>query len=168
MRRIREVLETHEWAASSSSSNSKEGHDDDDSFGLNSDGEEGEDGFALEVNELEREMMGLRMAIEKGGGDGFDDLDDFDDDDDDDDKEMKVEGLESLMMRMQAIKGMHLFYRSIIPTGFLFQCANINCDFRYERRVTRTRTESVRSKGRTRYNEGIMMTVSAATAFFSC
>ncbi|KAL2012950.1 hypothetical protein VTN00DRAFT_475 [Thermoascus crustaceus] len=97
MRRIREVLETHEWAASSS--NDKEGHDDDDTFGLDSDGEEGEDGFALEVNELEREMMGLRMAIEKG-------FDDLDDDDDDDDKEMKVEGLESLMMRMQAIKDM--------------------------------------------------------------
>lgn len=58
-------------------------------------------------------MMGLRFAIENGGGDGDDfgretdnNFTGFDDDDDDEDREMKVEALETLMIRMQAIKGM--------------------------------------------------------------
>lgn len=58
-------------------------------------------GFNLEVNELEREMVGLRMAIERGG-----DGSDFEDEDGDDD--IKVESMEALMLRMQAIKGMSL------------------------------------------------------------
>jgi hypothetical protein len=93
MRRIREILETHDWA--SLSSGDADGADDDDELerhllGL------GEDGFDLEVNELEREMVGLRFAMENGD----DDLGGFAGDD-----EMKVESMEALMMRMKAIKG---------------------------------------------------------------
>lgn len=57
-------------------------------------------------------MMGLRFAIENGGGDGDDYGSEsennfgFDDDDDDEDQELKVDGLETLMIRMQAIRGM--------------------------------------------------------------
>lgn len=102
MRRIREVLETHDWAAPS---------DDADPGGFGEDGLEEhllgldrkENGFDLEVNELEREMLGLRMAIDHGG-DGMDDQDEYDDEEDDDG--LKVESLEALMMRMQAIRGM--------------------------------------------------------------
>lgn len=70
------------------------------------------------MNELGREMMGLRFAIENGGGDGNDYGGETDnnyngfDDEEDDDQEMKVEGLETLMVRMQAIKGMHALHLS--------------------------------------------------------
>ncbi|RHZ44723.1 adaptin-binding domain-containing protein, partial [Aspergillus thermomutatus] len=98
MRRIREILETHDWAAPS---------DDAGPDGFGDDGLEehllgldhGENGFDLEVNELEREMLGLRMAIEHGG-------DGIDDEDEDDEDGLKVESLEALMMRMQAIRDM--------------------------------------------------------------
>ena len=53
-----------------------------------------ENGFDMEAVELEREMSGLRMAIEKG-----------DDDSDDEESELKVEQLDSLILRMQALKG---------------------------------------------------------------
>lgn len=109
MRRIREILETHDWAAQD---------EDADPGGFDEDGLEehllgldsGENGFDLEVNELEREMLGLRMAIEHGG-DGVDDQDEYDDEQDDD--ALQVESLEALMMRMQAIRGMP-FSRRVI------------------------------------------------------
>ncbi|KAL1868174.1 Small nuclear ribonucleoprotein Sm D3 [Paecilomyces lecythidis] len=93
--RIKEVLEATDWSASYD-----EGSDDG-----------SESGFDFEVNELGREMMGLRFAIENGGGDGNDYGSETDNnyngfDDEDDDQEMKVEGLETLMVRMQAIKDM--------------------------------------------------------------
>jgi alpha/gamma adaptin binding protein p34 len=91
MGRIKEALETHEWADTG-----------DAEYLLDSDGEE--DGFNLEVNELEREMLGLRMAIEKGGGDA-DDCDTDADNDDLENAELQVEEMETLMMRVRAIKG---------------------------------------------------------------
>lgn len=96
MRRIREVLETHDWSAATTTSTKD--HDDHDDI-LHSEEEDGEhdDGFKLEVDELEREMMGLKFAVQNGGDD---------DDHDGKDAEMKVEELETLMMRMRAIKGM--------------------------------------------------------------
>jgi Alpha and gamma adaptin binding protein p34 len=96
MGRIKEALETHEWADTG---------DGDAEYFLDSENEE--DGFNLEVNELEREMLGLRMAIEKGGGD----TDDCDTDDDNDDAELKVEEMETLMMRVRAIKGVFFGHR---------------------------------------------------------
>lgn len=109
MPRIKEVLETHDWSMVGGDS----GFDGDNDPDVDSDddlqdqllGLGGSSGFGDEVHELEREMFGLRMAIERGGGDG-DERDDSDNDDGED--EIDVESMEALMMRMQAIKGMIL------------------------------------------------------------
>lgn len=90
MSRVREVLESHDWAAPEPS----DGEDlEEQLLGLDEGG-----GFNLEVNELEREMLGLRMAIERGG---------------EEDPEMgdedKVEAMDKLMLRVQGIKGMYFY-----------------------------------------------------------
>jgi hypothetical protein len=108
MPRIKEVLETHDWSMAGDNSGfdgddpDMDSEDDlqDQLLGLGS-----SRGFGDEVHELEREMFGLRMAIERGGGDG-DERDDSDHDDGED--EIDVESMEALMMRMQAMKGMIL------------------------------------------------------------
>ncbi|KAJ5317156.1 hypothetical protein PENANT_c029G05705 [Penicillium antarcticum] len=111
MPRIKEVLETHDWSASGSGGLGLDGEQDPD---MDSD-DDLEDqllgmssgqtrGFGNEVHELEREMFGLRMAIERGGGDGFGDEEEEGEDNGDD--ELDVESMEALMMRMQAIKDM--------------------------------------------------------------
>ncbi|RAK88461.1 hypothetical protein BO79DRAFT_245753 [Aspergillus costaricaensis CBS 115574] len=99
MRRIKEVLETHDWAATEDAETGllNDGIDDDlerELLGL----DDADNGFDLEVDELQREMVGLRMAIERGGGDGFDD------DDDEGDEELRVDAVEALLLRMRAIK----------------------------------------------------------------
>jgi hypothetical protein len=68
------------------------------------DGEK-ETGFGAEAAELEREFMGLKMAI-YGGGLG----EDGDDEDGGigEDQEFQVEQLEAMMLRMQAVKGLSL------------------------------------------------------------
>ncbi|CAG8045205.1 unnamed protein product [Penicillium salamii] len=99
MPRIKEVLETHDW--SMTSAGVEDDADSEDGLEDQLLGMDGSRGFGNEVHELEREMFGLRMAIERGGGDG-----DEDEDEDDGDKEIDVETMESLMMRMQAIKDM--------------------------------------------------------------
>lgn len=105
MPRIKEVLETHDWSTSGGVNDL-----DDADLDFNDDLEEEllgfgrsahTSGFGHEVQELEREMMGLRMAIERGGGD----VDESDIDGEDGDEELKVESIETLMMRMQAIRG---------------------------------------------------------------
>ncbi|KAJ5959211.1 uncharacterized protein N7479_006361 [Penicillium vulpinum] len=114
MPRVKEVLETHDWSMVGGDS----GFDGDNDPDMDSDddledhllGLNGTRGFGDEVHELEREMFGLRMAIERGGGDG-DERDDSDHDDGDD--EIDVESMEALMMRMQAIKDMS----SELPEG---------------------------------------------------
>ncbi|GKZ85411.1 hypothetical protein AnigIFM56816_011182 [Aspergillus niger] len=98
MRRIKEVLETHDWAATEDAETGllHDGVDDDlerELLGL----DDADNGFDLEVDELQREMVGLRMAIERGGGDGFDD-------DDEGDEELRVDAVEALLLRMRAIK----------------------------------------------------------------
>jgi hypothetical protein len=108
MPRIKEVLETHDWSMVGGDS----GFDGDNDPDMDSEddlqdellGLGGSRGFGDEVHELEREMFGLRMAIERGGGDGDEDDSDHDDRED----EIDVESMEALMMRMQAIKGMIL------------------------------------------------------------
>ncbi|KAI9035521.1 adaptin-binding domain-containing protein [Aspergillus affinis] len=107
LRRIREVLETHDWAPSSlSDDEDKDGDDEADEIEkmlLGADADEDEDtGFGLEVNELEREMVGLRFAIERGGGSGRADEDSQDEGDD----ELRVDAVEALMLRMAAIRDM--------------------------------------------------------------
>ncbi|KAJ6128507.1 Alpha/gamma-adaptin-binding protein p34 [Penicillium samsonianum] len=114
MPRIKEVLETHDWSMVGGDA----GFDEDNDPDMDSDddlqdqllGMGGSRGFGDEVHELEREMFGLRMAIERGGGDG-DERDDSDHDDGED--EIDVESMEALMMRMQAIKDMS----SELPEG---------------------------------------------------
>lgn len=100
--RLKEVLSTHEWTASTSMGDDDDEEDEDDivSF-LNSGARSGEStGFRFEVNQLEREMMGLRFAINRG------DNEDDGNDEEDADTELQVENLEALMMRMRAIKGL--------------------------------------------------------------
>ncbi|EED15002.1 conserved hypothetical protein [Talaromyces stipitatus ATCC 10500] len=96
--RIKEVLSTHEWTASASDGFSDDADSDDDimSF-LNS----GTRGFRDEVDQLEREMMGLRFAINESH-----DNDEEKEEEENEDTELEVENLEALMMRMRAIKDM--------------------------------------------------------------
>lgn len=99
MPRIKEVLETHDWTSSVGTLDPDVEVNldfDDDEFGPTV-------GFDNEVHELEREMFGLRMAIERGGGDGDGDEDELDQGDEH--GEIKVESMEALMMRMRAIRG---------------------------------------------------------------
>ena len=118
MQRIRQILETHDWSEDTDTDNDANaegtGLEDDDLeehlLGLDS-----SRGFNLEVNELEREMVGLRFAIERGGdGSDFGDMEDGDEDGDGDD-DIKVESMEALMLRMQAIKGMSSLPFYFIP-----------------------------------------------------
>jgi len=92
------VLEANDWTFSLIAD---DGHPDErpSTFAESDDG----DGFDLEVSELEREMSGLRMAIEKGGDDDDDGIEHSEDGDDD---ELRVEQLDGLLLRMQAIKDM--------------------------------------------------------------
>ncbi|KAJ6096636.1 hypothetical protein N7486_007382 [Penicillium sp. IBT 16267x] len=109
MPRIKEVLETHDWAGPGNLRDPDAGQeldldsDDDPDAGLLGSSKSRTGGFGQEVQELEREMVGLRMAIQQGGGDGDEgDFGDFEDGDD----EIQVESMEGLMMRVQAIKDM--------------------------------------------------------------
>ncbi|KAL4891055.1 alpha and gamma adaptin binding protein p34-domain-containing protein [Aspergillus ambiguus] len=88
MRRIREILETHHWSAPEPDADPDDGLDFD-----------ADTGFDLEVNELEREMVGLRFAIERGGDDHVDDPDEGD-------EETRVDAIEGLLLRMKAIRDM--------------------------------------------------------------
>jgi hypothetical protein len=97
---VLEILEANDWASSDDADADLEiDLDDDDDFSP-------EHGFKLESDELEREMFGLRSAIEAGGGDG-------DEGDDpgkgDEDEELKVQELEGLMERIRGIRGMFVF-----------------------------------------------------------
>lgn len=100
MPRVKEVLETHDWSMTSSGVEDDVDSEDgleDQLLGMSS-----SRGFGDEVHELEREMFGLRMAIERGGDGG----DEGETEHDAGDDELDVETMEALMMRMQAIKGM--------------------------------------------------------------
>lgn len=100
MPRVKEVLETHDWTASGDTLDADElGSDDDFDDFVSGDRSTHSRGFGEEVNELEREMFGLRMAIERGG-------DGHEDSEEDENGEDKVESIEALMMRMQSIRGM--------------------------------------------------------------
>lgn len=101
--RLKEVLSTHEWTASASMDDDDDDDDEDElmSFLNNGTRRDESTGFRFEVNQLEREMMGLRFAINGG-----DDEDDNDGHEEEEDTELQVENLEALMMRMRAIKGL--------------------------------------------------------------
>ena len=113
MRRIKEALETHDWSTSSNSVHDP-GADIDAAADFDKDMESellgfGRSshtrGFGQEVHELEREMFGLRMAIERGGDEADDSGSDNGVGFGDDDEDIKVESMEALMMRIQAIRG---------------------------------------------------------------
>lgn len=111
LRRIHQILETHDWTSDDKDDleNQILGGDDDleeSLLGLDS-----SHGFNLEVNELEREMLGLRMAIEHGDSDHYENGGGGDDDGED---EIKVESMEALMSRMQAIKGEFVDRKSVV------------------------------------------------------
>jgi hypothetical protein len=100
MRRIKEVLETHEWAGDEEgeldTSLPEDGDDlERELLGLD---EEAPSGFKNEVDELQREMVGLRFAIGRGGDGNVDE-------DDEGDEELRVDAVEALLTRMRAIKG---------------------------------------------------------------
>jgi hypothetical protein len=101
--RIKEVLSTHEWGNTlySALSDDEDGDGDDDimAFLADTDRRAGEsDGFRREVNQLEREMMGLRFAINEASTDTGEE--------EEGEEEIQVDNLEALMMRMRAIKGL--------------------------------------------------------------
>ncbi|KAL4952066.1 hypothetical protein BDW69DRAFT_28502 [Aspergillus filifer] len=108
--RVKELLETHEWSGTPD-------EDDEDLTGLSPDDElerellgmnTSPSGFNREVDQLQREMVGLRFAIEKGGGSGTG-TGDFDSADEaEGDEELRVDAVEALLTRMRAIKGLSL------------------------------------------------------------
>jgi hypothetical protein len=102
--RLKEVLSTHEWTASASIDGDDDEDEEDDIMSFLNSGTRRDEstGFRFEVNQLEREMMGLRFAI--NGGDDEDDSNE-----EEEDTELQVENLEALMMRMRSIKGLFSF-----------------------------------------------------------
>lgn len=140
MPRIKEVLETHDWTSSVDTLDPDGEVDldfDDDEFGPTV-------GFDNEVHELEREMFGLRMAIERGGGDG--DEDELDQEDEH--GEIKVESMEALMMRMRAIRG------TLRPPRDIFRLTDTV--FRDELRSIGARAKEVRCEGGAGYHARAM------------
>lgn len=143
MLRVKEVLETHDWSASTGSQDLDADPDID--FGSDDDlekellgfsGSADTPGFGHEVHELEREMLGLRMAIERGGGDGVED--------DEKDEELKVESMDALMMRMSALRGMSDCNSEVVVVVL------IGC--RYGLGLARGRAQEIRRKGSARYH----------------
>ncbi|KAL4788275.1 alpha and gamma adaptin binding protein p34-domain-containing protein [Aspergillus varians] len=97
MRRVKEVLKTHEWAGDEEADTGVPDADDDlerELLGLDEEGS----GFKKEVYELEREMAGLRFSIGRGNQD--------EDEEHEGDEEIRVDAVEALLTRMRAIKDM--------------------------------------------------------------
>lgn len=85
--RLREALEAYEWDSGGGDVDVDELEEE---LGL-------EDGFGAEAAEVEREMVGLKMAVRREGGE---------DEEDGEEEEEGVEELENMMLKMQAIKDM--------------------------------------------------------------
>ncbi|KAI9367321.1 hypothetical protein BJX61DRAFT_316452 [Aspergillus egyptiacus] len=104
MRRIKEILETHEWAGEGEKETGgglpDDDNDNDDELERELLGLDTRSGFNLEVNELEREMVGLRFAVGRHGDGGGED------EEHEGDEEIRVDAVEALLMRMRAIKEM--------------------------------------------------------------
>ena len=108
IRRIREVLETHDWADSPNADL------DDDLEKELMDLDKGESGFSLEVDELQREMVGLRFAIEHGGGSASEDDEHDNSERHGANEEEQVESLEALMLRMKSMRGTVSFFDFVL------------------------------------------------------
>lgn len=104
--RLKEALETNDWAGADDDLNQEfEGLDDDE--------EDDEIGFGREAAQLQMEMFGMKRAIygsneenegEDAGRNG-------------DDEETSVEELETLMMRMQALRGKFISLASFLSSS---------------------------------------------------
>lgn len=93
--RLREALEANEWAGD-------EVEGDDDAFGLDtglSDDTDETLGFRLERSQMEREFVGLKLAMTEGGEN------DMDDEEEDPDEALQVEELERMLIRVNAVRG---------------------------------------------------------------
>ncbi len=84
--RLREALEAHEWDAGGGDADVD---DLEEELGF-------EDGFGAEAAEVEREMVGLKMAVRREGGE--------DGEEEEEGGDEGVEELENMMLKMQAIK----------------------------------------------------------------
>ncbi|KAL4935477.1 alpha and gamma adaptin binding protein p34-domain-containing protein [Aspergillus oleicola] len=105
--RVKELLETSEWAGASDDDEALDGLPDDDDEELEREllgMDTSPSGFNREVDELQREMVGLRFAIERGGGSGTGDFSSTDEAEGD--EELRVDAVEALLTRMRAIKDM--------------------------------------------------------------
>jgi len=118
MERVREALEANDWAADDEIGD-EDGDDDAGSFGSfagGGDDREGIDPLRFIGDEMEREMFGLHRAIfgdgESTGESSIHGITD------DEDEEAQVEKLETMMMRMSALKGMSVFSYSDILRRF--------------------------------------------------
>ncbi|KAA8648802.1 hypothetical protein EYZ11_012765 [Aspergillus tanneri] len=100
IRRIREVLETHDWAPPASEDVGSENDEVDDDIERMLLKTDEENGFDLEVNELEREMVGLRFAFGRG-------VHEAEDSEEEGDQELRVDAVEALLSRMAAIRDMN-------------------------------------------------------------
>ena len=101
--RLKEALETNDWEG-----------DDADGLGfeeldLGEDDGDGEGGFEAEAKEVEREMLEMRRAIYESGEGGEDDGGEGAEEEEEEEEvgeDNQVEELESMMLKMQAIRGM--------------------------------------------------------------
>lgn len=74
---------------------------------LGEDDGDGEGGFEAEVKEVEREMLEMRRAIYVSGeGRGDDGVEGAEEEEEEEERDIQVEELESMMLKMQAIRGM--------------------------------------------------------------
>jgi hypothetical protein len=95
--RLKEALESNDW----------DGGDDEEAdinledFEEEEDDDEGSLGFGIDPSEMEQEMRGMKQAIYGGGDEVDEDLAEADGD-------KEVEQLQSMMMKMQAVRGKHL------------------------------------------------------------
>ena len=89
--RLKEALEAHEWDAGGGDVDVDELEEE---LGL-------EDGFGAEAAEVEREMVGLKMAVRREGG-----KEEVGEEEEEEGADEGVEELENMMLKMQAIKDM--------------------------------------------------------------
>ncbi|KAA6408692.1 MAG: hypothetical protein FRX48_07774 [Lasallia pustulata] len=100
--RLKEALETNDWEGDDADGLGFEGLD------LGEDDGDGEGGFEAEVKEVEREMLEMRRAIyESGEGREDDGVEGADEKEEEEEgRDIQVEELESMMLKMQAIRDM--------------------------------------------------------------
>ena len=96
--RLKEALEANDWEGDNDLAEglNPEDFDIDDDFG--SEGE-GSTGFGIEATEMEMEMFGMKQAIYGGA------LNETGENEQETEPDQEVEKLQSMMLKMQAVKG---------------------------------------------------------------